>query len=97
MKYLTIDAALNGTGIRDYYNGSFLNPEDLHLNVTTIQRINQWLVRYENEHYNGYVNDELIKELDSEGKEIALTIKNELSDVKVGYFSDARSTRELIL
>lgn len=97
MKYLTVDGELHGTGIRDYYNGGFINPEDLHLNATTIKRMQQWLLRYENEHYGGYVNDEIIKKLDSEGKEIALTIKNELLDVKVEYFSAARMTRELIL
>lgn len=97
MKYLTVDAELDSTGIRDSYNNDFINPEDLHLSATTIKRIDQWLLKYENEHYHGYVNDEIIAELDAEGKEIALAIKNELVDVKIIYFSDAKMTKEIIL
>lgn len=94
--YLVIDAQLSGTGIRDYYNSNFINPNDLNLSIVTVQRINKWLAKYEEEHYNGYKNDVSIIELDAEGKEIALTIKNEIVDVKVVYFSDARMTSEMI-
>jgi len=97
MKYLTIDAALHGTGIKDYYNSDFINPGDLNLSDATVKRINEWLLKYENEHYEGYVNDDVIKELDAEGMKIALTIKNEIGEVKIGYFSDARMTRKMIL
>lgn len=38
----------------------------------------------------------IIDELDREGKEIALTIKNELSEVKLESFSDARMISEVI-
>lgn len=96
MMYLVVDAELHGTGIRDYYNGGFVNPNDLNLSIATVERINKWLAKYEKEHYDGYKNDVSIIELDSEGKQIALTIKNELVDVKVIYFSDARMTREMI-
>lgn len=96
MKYLVIDASLSGTGIRDKYEGGYLVPKDLGLTYATIQRIKKWLSKYENEHYNGFTNESLINDLDREGKEISFLIKNELSEVKLEYFSDARMTSEII-
>jgi hypothetical protein len=96
MKYLIIDASLNCTGIRDYYEGGYINPADLHLSYKTIQHLNDWLARYENEHYYGFKNNTIINKLDIEGKEIAFKIKNELSDIKIAYYSDARLTKELL-
>ena len=91
MRYLIIDAELNGTGIRDYYEGGYINPIDLHLSLKIIQQLSDWLSKYENEHYYGYKNNDIINKLDNEGIEIALKIKNELSDVKIAYYSDATS------
>lgn len=96
MKYLVIDAMLDGTGIRDKYEGGYLVPQDLGLSFTTIEWLDIWLLKYENEHYNGFANEGIIDELDREGKEIALTIKNELVKVKLEYFSEARMTTEII-
>jgi hypothetical protein len=96
MKYLIIDASLNSTGIRDKYESGCLAPEDLGLSSATIQRLNTWLSKYENEHYNGFTDDSIIDELDREGKEVASLIKSELSEVKLEYFSDARMTNEMI-
>lgn len=96
MKYLVIDAALSGTGIRDKYEGGYVAPEDLGLSFATNQRLNEWLSKYENEHYNGFTDDNMIDYLDQEGKEIALIIKSELLEVKIEYFSEARLTEEMI-
>ncbi|WP_222166594.1 hypothetical protein [Edaphocola aurantiacus] len=96
MKYLVIDAALSGKGIRNKYEGDYIAPEDLGLSLTTKRKLNEWLLKYDNEHYNGFVDDNLINELDREGKEIALMIKKELPEVKLEYFSDARMTIEMI-
>jgi hypothetical protein len=96
MRYLVIDAMLYGTGIRDKYESGYLAPKDLGISIATTQRLNIWLSKYENEHYNGFINDDTINELDKEGKEIALQIKSELSEVKLEYFSDARMISELI-
>jgi hypothetical protein len=96
MKYLIIDASLNGTGIRDKYEGGYISPEDLGLSISTKKKLNEWLLKYENEHYNGFIHDNVIEKLDQEGKEIALLIRNELIKVKVEYFSDARLNNELI-
>lgn len=89
-----IDASLGGTGIRDYYEGGYIAPEKLHLNLSTIKRLHEWQSRYENEHYSGFANGKVVDELDQEGKEIALTIKNELGEAEIEYFSDARMTKE---
>jgi hypothetical protein len=96
MKYLVIDASLGGSGIRNKYEGGYIAIEELHLSCGIIDRIKEWLAKYENEHYNGFIDDNVINALDQEGKEIALIIKNELHGVKLEYFSDARMTSEII-
>ena len=96
MKYLVIDAALSGTGIRDKYEGGFLAIEGLGISCGTMDRLNQWLSNYENGRCNGFADDQIIDELDREGKNIALAVKNELSEVKIEYFSDARMTSEMV-
>ncbi len=96
MKYLVIDASLSGTGIRDKYEGGYISPNDLGLSCEIVDRLNQWLPKYENEHYNGFTDECVIDELDKEGKEIALMIKSELVEVKLEYFSDARMKTEIV-
>jgi len=96
MNYLIIDGGLSGTGIRDKYEGGYLSPESLGLNNSLVHQINIWLLKYENEHYNGFNNVNIIDELDKEGNEIARKIKDELIDVKVEYFSAARMTGKII-
>ncbi len=96
MKYLIIDASLNGTGIRDKYEGGYLAAEDLELSAATLRRLNEWLAKYEAEHYNGFIDQKNIDELDTEGRIIATLVKNELSEVKMEYFSHARLTTEMI-
>ena len=96
MRYLVIDAALSGTGIRDKYQGGYIDPEDLNLSLALKQKLKEWLSKYESEHYNGFTDEGIIKKLDQEGREIALIIKNELSEVKLEYFSDALMTNEII-
>ena len=96
MKYLIIDACPNGTGIRDYYEGGYIVPENLNLSVAIISNLKEWLLEYENEFYNGYSDNDLLSKLDKRGKEIALTIKKELVNTKIEYFSDAKLTKEII-
>jgi hypothetical protein len=96
MKYLVIDASLNGTGIRNQYAGGYINPEDLQLSSETTNRLKEWLLKYESEHFKGYKNIELIKRLDAEGKEIARLIKGELTTIKMAYYSDALMVKELV-
>lgn len=96
MKYLVIDASPGNTGIRDKYDEGYLSPEQLGLSSPILELLKNWLTRYETEFFNGYMHESIITRLDREGKEIALKIKNELKDVKVEYFSDAKSTLEMI-
>lgn len=90
MKYLIVDAALSGTGIRDYYNGGYINLEDLKLNSNLIKEINVWVSKYADEFYNQFSNDEVVDKLDKEGKEIATKVKKELPGIKVEYYSNAK-------
>jgi hypothetical protein len=96
MKYLVIDASLNGTGIRDKYEGGYIKPEDLQLKIETTKRLKDWLLKYENEHYDDYRNKELVDQLDKEGKELAQVIKKELTGIKIEYFSSALIKRYMI-
>jgi hypothetical protein len=90
MKYLVIDAALHGTGIRDYYEGGYIDPDNLGLNDEIIKRINEWLLKYENEHYDSFENLSTINALDNEGMAIAVIIKKQLSEAKIDYYSAAK-------
>ncbi|MFA6872402.1 MAG: hypothetical protein WCQ86_00245 [Bacteroidaceae bacterium] len=98
MKYLIVDACLNGTGIRDEYseNGGFTSPESLGLSCSLIQKLNRWLSLYAQEFYDGYKNENVIKKLDDEGKAIAIEIKAELKDIKITYYSDAKLKKEIV-
>lgn len=96
MRYLVVDAALHGTGVRDYYAGGYVGLDSLELNDELIKEINEWLLKYENEHYNSFKNTVLIEQLDKEGKEIASILKNQLDEVKVDYYSAAKLTKESI-
>lgn len=65
MKYLIIDASLSATEIRDQYNGGFIDVTDLQLSADLINVIKYWATRYEVEHYNGFIDDSIIDNLDS--------------------------------
>ena len=97
MRYLIVDACLGGTGIREQYTDySYIEPKSLSLSTEILDLITDWLSRYNQEFYGGYKNTELVEKLDVEGKEIALKVKNSLSDVKVQYYSDAKLQMELL-
>ncbi len=96
MKHLVVDACLNGTGIRDYYEGGYIDPESLNISTELLNKLNKWLKEYENEHFKGYYDKKIVNKLDKEGKNIAIRIKKELSEVKVQYYSDALTRIELI-
>ena len=85
MKYIIIDALLNGTGIRDKYKGEYIDPRSLGLSDATIIRLNDWLSEYWEEHYNGYIDGTIIDTLDQEGRRIAIRIQKELPEMKVEF------------
>lgn len=90
--YIVIDGELHGTGLRDYYNGGYIDPRDLDLSISLREQLSNWLIKYENEHYSGFTHELVIKELDKEGLEIARLVKQELKDNKISYYSAAKLT-----
>lgn len=95
-KYLTIDGMLSGTGIRDTLEGGYITPESLGLHIETVIKIEKWLEKYEEQHYNGFSNKAINDSLDEEGKIIARIIKEQFPDCKIEYFSDAYMKKEEI-
>jgi hypothetical protein len=95
-KYLTVDGMLSGTGIRDTVEGGYIRPESLGLPPEIIIRINEWLKKYEEQHYMGFINGEANQKLDGEGIAIARMIQEQIPDCKVEYFSDAYMRTERI-
>lgn len=94
MKYLTICADLESTGIRDKYSEQNIFPSELGLSCSLIDKISKWILNYNNEHYSGFKNKETIKDLDNEGILIAKLIKFEMKeDCKIEYISDASNLR----
>lgn len=89
MKYIIIDGYLNGTGIRDKYNGGYVQPESLNLSQTLVTKLKSWLLKYESEFLNNYSDLDSVISLDEEGKQIATLIKRECVDIKIEYYSDA--------
>ncbi len=90
MRYLVVDGELDGTGIRDKYNG-FVSPKLLGLSDELCRRLARWLKACENEHYMGYQNESNYCSLDNAGIELARNIFTELNGMaKVEYYSNAR-------
>ena len=88
MKYLIVEGMLDCTGIYDWADESYVEPEEIGLSAELSLRLANWLKEYEDEHYRGYVNGTRIQKLDQEGKEIAIAIRQEIADVKIAYYSD---------
>lgn len=89
MRYITMDGYFSGTGIRDKYNGGYILSESLNLSPALMSKLKKWLVKYESEFFNQYSDLKRIRSLDEEGRQIAILIKEECTDTKVEYYSDA--------
>ena len=94
--YLVVDGVLNGTGIRDLYNGGYIEHNELGISEKLSVKINLWLQKYENATYAGFQNATIIANLDIEGIEIAEALKKELPKSKIQYYSDATQKRILV-
>ncbi|MBS1660273.1 MAG: hypothetical protein JST68_04400 [Bacteroidetes bacterium] len=94
-RYLVIDGMLNGTGIRDYYEGGYINPADLNLSPGLLQLINEWLLKYWDASYLNYNDMSLVDALDAEGERIARLVEGELGG-KVWYYSDATQQKKML-
>lgn len=95
-RYLIVDGLVNETGIRDEYEGEYLDPNVLGLSKEIQGRLEEWLKEYGKMHVSGYTDDNIIELLDSEGVSIAMAIANELPESKISYYSDARLTKQRI-
>lgn len=97
MKYLIVDAYLNGTEIRDKYAGGYIDPNLLKLSADLLDKLANWLEKYQQEFFNQYGNDSQVEMLDKEGKEIATLLKKEIgNNSKIEYYSDAKMKTEII-
>lgn len=95
-RYLVVDGCLNGTGIRVEYEGGYIDPETLGISKELVSRLSKWLRNYEELHYEGYNNDLIIEQLDAEGMAIATALGKEITETKISYYSDAKSTRRMV-
>ena len=88
-RYLTVDGMISGTGIRDQYEGKYIDPKLLDISAELVGKLNNWHERYKQEFYNNYADKIKVQQLDKEGIEISKDVSNELENCKVSYFSDA--------
>lgn len=94
-RYLVIDGMLNGTGIRDYYEGGYVNPSELNLSSETLVMLKNWLSKYWEAFYMNYSDSKAVETLDAEGVRIAQLVQKELGG-KVWYYSDATQQRNAL-
>jgi len=92
--YLVVDGMINGTGVRNYYEGGYIELSELNLSIDFSKEIEIWLEKYWEAFYNEYNDNSLIDELDNEGLSIAQKIQKEVN-CKVLYYSDAKQKRFL--
>lgn len=89
VKRLIVDGMLSGTGIRDGINGGYIELEDLNISSKLMDKISQWLKKYEYAHYSQFNDITENESLDFEGLSIANLLKNESPEFDVKYFSNA--------
>jgi hypothetical protein len=87
---------LSGTGIRDAVNGGYIELETLSISEELRAQMKLWLKEYEELHLEGYSDFIAVEKLDFEGIEICKSLKNEISDLKVEYYSDAKMEKFLV-
>ncbi len=90
MKYLVVDGMFSGSGIRDSIEGGYLELEQLGLSDQLVEKISDWLGRYEDAHFFQYQDKSKVENLDNEGMEICAMLKSEIPESKVEYYSSAR-------
>ncbi len=90
---LTVDGMLSGTGVRDLLNGGYIDLIDLGLSDELVVRIKLWLELYADAHYHGFIDQDVIASLDTEGAAISNRLGQELPASYVEYFSASRLCR----
>jgi len=86
---LLIDGMMSGTGIRDRINGGYIDPEALGLSSPLVDDLRIWLSRYEDAHYAGFDDAEVVSMLDRQGVALAERMTKERTSDKVRYYSNA--------
>lgn len=86
---LLIDGMLSGTGIRDRNEGGYVDPEALGLSSPLVADLRIWLARYEDAHYAGFDDMEVVSVLDQQGVALADRVSGERTSDEVGYYSNA--------
>lgn len=92
-RYLTVDGMLSGTGVRDSIAGGYLDPLQLGLDEDFVNRIEQWLLRYENAHFNGFEDEDECTRLDQFGLQLSCELQGVFPQSKIEYFSHARQIK----
>jgi len=96
-RYLVLDGKLEGTGIRDKYEG-FIQPEQLPISDELVQDIRSWSQRYQNRNRNFKPDENKLYELDLDGIELLKKISIELGlEYKIHYFSDIQAKEYFII
>jgi hypothetical protein len=93
IRYLIVDGMFSGTGIRDSVDGGYLKPDTLAISPSLRERITSWLSRYGEAHLSQYKNESEILSLDNEGLEICRSLRDELPDAKIEYYSSAKMVK----
>jgi hypothetical protein len=96
-KYLTIDAMVAGTGIRDSYDGCYVELSILPISDDLRTKFVKWLDRYKCEHDKSFFDDAVNQRLDEEGLKICKALKAEMPTVKIEYFSAAYAQKTTFL
>ncbi len=89
MKYLIVDGMISGTGLRDAVDGGYLELTELCISKELRRKLSNWHYRYQKAHYTKFEDKAMVANLDAEGIEITKLLCDEVSGVKIAYFSAA--------
>lgn len=85
-RYLQVNGAIYGTGLRDTAEEEYVEANEIGLSEDLALRVSAWLTAYQEAHFSGgYDNSACIDALDREGVGITKSIRRELPDSKVEY------------
>lgn len=91
MRYLTVDGMGFGTGVRDTYEGDYVDLDELSISSRLKKDIRAWVSKYEAEFFAGFRDRRKAMALDEAGFQIAIRLSEELADSKIVYYSDERN------
>ncbi len=95
VRYMVFDGQLEGTGLRDYYEGGYIEPRSLGLSPDLVKKISDWVSNYQNTLLRQFYDEEEVRTLDKEGIELIHLIKEQYPERKINYYSAA--TKKLVI